>query len=120
MVAEIHQNGFHEIRTNLSLLLLLASFGFFSPVSAETREVAILYTNDFHGAIGPIRDCWLDQDPVPHLGGAAQLMTMVENIGEREVDTGTSRSMTGCRVYSAIVHAIRMLRNPAFTPGSAS
>ena len=52
--------------------------------AAEEREVVILYTNDFHSAIDPIPAYWLDAEPTPHLGGAAELMTPVEQIRERE------------------------------------
>lgn len=73
---------------NLILWLLLSSVGFSSLASAETRTVVILYTNDFHSAIDPIPAYWMNQDPVPHLGGAAQLMTMVKQIREHEAKAG--------------------------------
>ena len=56
--------------------------------AAEKREVVILYTNDFHSAIDPIPAYWLDERPIPKLGGAAELMTFVEQIREREAKAG--------------------------------
>ena len=56
--------------------------------SAEEREIVILYTNDFHSAIDPIPAYWLDTEPMPHLGGAAELMTLVEQIRAREAALG--------------------------------
>ena len=52
--------------------------------AAEQREIVILYTNDFHSAIDPLPAYWLDEEPMPHLGGAAELMTLVEQIRARE------------------------------------
>ncbi len=70
------------------ILLSLATILQISPATAETREVVILYTNDFHSAIDPIPAYWLDERPIPHLGGAAELMTLVEQIREREAKAG--------------------------------
>ncbi|MFQ5789234.1 MAG: bifunctional metallophosphatase/5'-nucleotidase [Acidobacteriota bacterium] len=58
------------------------------PVEAEVREVVILYTNDFHSAIDPIPAYWLDEEPTPRLGGAAYLMSLVEQIRDRESQAG--------------------------------
>jgi 2',3'-cyclic-nucleotide 2'-phosphodiesterase (5'-nucleotidase family) len=69
-------------------VLTLALLGTASLATAELREVVILYTNDFHSAIDPIPAYWLGQNPTPHLGGAAELMTMVEQIREREALAG--------------------------------
>lgn len=55
---------------------------------ARVRELVILYTNDFHSAIDPIPAYWLDGQPTPHLGGAAQLMTLVEQIRAEEAEAG--------------------------------
>jgi len=72
-----------------SLLIAAALLGLTVPTAdAEVREVVILSTNDFHSAIDPIPAYWLDQDPTPHLGGAAQLMTLVEQIRQRESQRG--------------------------------
>ncbi len=69
------------LRTSRWLILLsLATILQISPATAETREVVILYTNDFHSAIDPIPAYWLDERPMPHLGGAAELMALVEQI----------------------------------------
>ena len=71
--------------------LLLATF-VLGPATAEEREIVILYTNDFHSAIEPIPAYWLeagpDGEPDPHLGGAAELMTLVERIRAREALAG--------------------------------
>jgi len=77
------------LRTSRWLIpLSLATLLRVSPATAETREVVILYTNDFHSAIDPIPAYWLDERPIPHLGGAAELMTLVEQIREREAKAG--------------------------------
>jgi len=68
----------------ISLLLLFVT----RIAAAEQREVVILYTNDFHSAIDPIPAYWLDTEPTPHLGGAAELMTLVEQIRAREAALG--------------------------------
>ena len=68
----------------ISLLLLFVT----GVVAAEEREIVILYTNDFHSAIDPIPAYWLDTEPAPHLGGAAELMTLVEQIRAREALLG--------------------------------
>jgi 5'-nucleotidase / UDP-sugar diphosphatase len=54
---------------------------------ANEREVVILYTNDFHSAIDPIPAYWLPGEP-KHLGGAAQLATLVERIRKEERQKG--------------------------------
>ncbi len=54
---------------------------------AEEREVVILYTNDFHSAIDPIPAYWLAGKP-RHLGGAAQLATLVGRIRKDEARKG--------------------------------
>lgn len=51
-------------------------------------EVVLLYTNDFHSTIDPIPAYWLRDAPGRHLGGAAQLMTLVERIRDREQAAG--------------------------------
>jgi 5'-nucleotidase / UDP-sugar diphosphatase len=60
-----------------SLLILARVFA-----AEDTREVTILYTNDFHSAIDPIPAYWLPGSP--RLGGAAQLSTLVNQIRGRE------------------------------------
>ena len=61
----------------------LIALAYCSVAIAEEQEVVILYTNDFHSAIDPIPAYWMPGDPSPHLGGAAELMTLVEQIRER-------------------------------------
>ncbi len=68
--------------------VLVFCLGVGPSAKAEVREVVILYTNDFHSAIDPIPAYWLDEKPMPHLGGAAHLMTLVEQIREREAEAG--------------------------------
>ncbi|HSR49516.1 MAG TPA: bifunctional UDP-sugar hydrolase/5'-nucleotidase [Acidobacteriota bacterium] len=70
----------------LSLFVIFAFLA--GPLSAEVREVVILYTNDFHSAIDPIPAYWMEGDPPPHLGGAAELMTLVERIRREEAAKG--------------------------------
>jgi 5'-nucleotidase/UDP-sugar diphosphatase len=62
------------------LLLALSAF-------AEERDVVILYTNDFHSAIDPIPAYWLPGEP-KHLGGAAELATLVDRIRDDEEKKG--------------------------------
>lgn len=69
-------------------LLLAASLLPTGASHAEVRELVILYTNDFHSAIDPIPAYWMAGDPPPHLGGAANLMTLVEKIRHREAERG--------------------------------
>jgi 2',3'-cyclic-nucleotide 2'-phosphodiesterase (5'-nucleotidase family) len=49
---------------------------------AQSRDVTILYTNDFHSAFDPIPAYWLKGSP--RLGGAAHLATMANRIRARE------------------------------------
>ena len=58
----------------LALVTLSAQLG----LSQGTKELTLLYTNDFHSAIDPIPAYWLDG--APRLGGAAQLSTLVQQI----------------------------------------
>ena len=79
------------MRSSIARVLVVASYlscGGFAPLAAEIREAVILSTNDFHSAIDPIPAYWLEGDPPPHLGGAANLMTLVEQIREREAENG--------------------------------
>ncbi|HSR69353.1 MAG TPA: 5'-nucleotidase C-terminal domain-containing protein [Acidobacteriota bacterium] len=71
-----------------ALGLLLVTLSLPSAWGADVREVVILYTNDFHSAIDPIPAYWMEGDPSPHLGGAAQLMTLVERIRREEAAKG--------------------------------
>jgi 5'-nucleotidase/UDP-sugar diphosphatase len=72
------------------LTLLLCLWMLLSPVTGiaqtsannETREVTILFTNDFHSAFDPIPAYWLPGSP--KLGGAAHLSTLVNQIRQRE------------------------------------
>lgn len=68
-------------RHYLAILFLLLAL---SPaVSGQaTREVTILYTNDFHSAFDPIPAYWLKGSP--RLGGAAHLSTLINRIRRRE------------------------------------
>lgn len=60
-------------------LLLLSTIG---NAQVGTKEIAILYTNDFHSAFDPIPAYWLKGSP--QLGGAAQLTTMINQIRAKE------------------------------------
>ncbi len=77
--------GYRRILCTCLFFLCLA----ISPTAgAEVRDIVILYTNDFHSAIDPIPAYWLDREPTPHLGGAAEIMTLVEQIRKREAEAG--------------------------------
>ncbi len=73
-----------------SLFVVAACLRLFlaAPASAEIKEAVILSTNDFHSAIDPIPAYWLEGDPPPHLGGAAAMMSLVEEIRAREAERG--------------------------------
>ena len=62
-----------------TLLLLLNTIGF---SQTGTKELTILYTNDFHSAFDPIPAYWLKGSP--KLGGAAALTTMINQIRTKE------------------------------------
>ncbi len=74
------------VRPVFAAVILLAIFHTLSPatISAQglTREVTILYTNDFHSAFDPIPAYWLKG--APKLGGAAHLTTLIKQIRRRE------------------------------------
>ena len=48
----------------------------------ETREVTLLFTNDFESAFDPIPAYWNPQ--VEKLGGIAHIATLIDNIRARE------------------------------------
>lgn len=66
------------------LLLLFILSLFLNPIYSQTgsKEITILYTNDFHSAFDPIPAYWLKGSP--KLGGAAQLTTMINQIRAKE------------------------------------
>lgn len=70
-----------------TLILALALSLLVVPAFGAKREVVILYTNDFHSAIDPIPAYWLPGEP-RHLGGAAQLATLVDRIRKQEQEKG--------------------------------
>ena len=74
------------MKNRKSLKLQLFSVLWLVSISANaqtgTKEVTILYTNDFHSAFDPIPAYWLKGSP--ELGGAAQLTTMINQIRARE------------------------------------
>jgi 2',3'-cyclic-nucleotide 2'-phosphodiesterase (5'-nucleotidase family) len=53
--------------------------------TGASREVTILYTNDFHSAFDPIPAYWLPGEP--RLGGAAQLAALINEYRRRERTT---------------------------------
>ena len=61
----------------LSLLTLGAM-----PIEGRVREVVLLFTNDFESAFDPIPAFW--RDDVSHLGGAAELTTLINRIRDEE------------------------------------
>lgn len=66
----------------VTFLLFLSAIGF---SQTGTKELTILYTNDFHSAFDPIPAYWLKGSP--KLGGAAQLTTMINQIRAKEKNT---------------------------------
>jgi len=54
--------------------------------AAETREIVVIHTNDVESAIDPVDAFWLDGSP--EVGGAAHIMTMVNEIRNREAARG--------------------------------
>ena len=66
----------------LMFLLLSISNG---NAQVGTKEITILYTNDFHSAFDPIPAYWLPGSP--KLGGAAQLTTLINQIRAKEKNT---------------------------------
>jgi len=77
-------------RFSIAVVLLIACVSGLATAGSDerVRELVILYTNDFHSAIDPIPAYWLNERPTPHLGGAAQLMTLVEQIRAEEGKAG--------------------------------
>lgn len=70
-------------KTYLTLLLLfLFSSGY---TQKGLKEITILYTNDFHSAFDPVPAYWIKASP--KLGGAAQLITMINQIRAKEKNT---------------------------------
>ncbi|MDC1478302.1 bifunctional metallophosphatase/5'-nucleotidase [Pseudomonadales bacterium] len=53
-----------------------------APTSVETREVTLLFTNDFESAFDPIPAFWDPQ--VENLGGIAHIATLIDKIRARE------------------------------------
>ncbi len=70
----------HPVLTAAAFALLGLAAG--ASAAEPSREVTILYTNDFHTALDPIPAYWLPGSP--RLGGAAQLATLVEEIRARD------------------------------------
>ena len=66
-------------------LLLLVFAPFMGFAQKGTKEITILYTNDFHSAFDPIPAYWLKG--APNLGGAAALTTMINQVREKEKTT---------------------------------
>ena len=64
------------------VFLFLLSLNLNSILCAEEKEITILYTNDFHSAFDPIPAYWIDGSP--RLGGAAHLLTLINQIREKE------------------------------------
>lgn len=63
-------------------MLFLSVLSTISNAQVGTKEITILYTNDFHSAFDPIPAYWLKGSP--KLGGAAQLTTMINQIRTKE------------------------------------
>lgn len=66
----------------LGLTLATSSPATIGAQSTATRQVTILYTNDFHSAIDPIPAYWLPGSP--RLGGAAVLAGYVNRVRQRD------------------------------------
>mgnify|MGYP001817771658 FL=1 len=78
----------HRILTRLGVVLVAFTLAVGCappPPEAETpvlREATLLYTNDFESAYDPIPAFW--RDDLDHVGGIAQLATLVEQIRAEE------------------------------------
>ena len=68
-----------------SIILLFLCAPFIGFTQKGTKELTILYTNDFHSAFDPIPAYWLKGSP--KLGGAAELTTMINKIRLVEKNT---------------------------------
>jgi 2',3'-cyclic-nucleotide 2'-phosphodiesterase (5'-nucleotidase family) len=66
-------------------LLLIALAPLLGFAQKATKEITLLYTNDFHSAFDPIPAYWLKN--APKLGGAAHLTTMINQIRAKEKTT---------------------------------
>lgn len=67
-------------KRSLPLLLLLFTINAYAQTGS--KELTILYTNDFHSAFDPVPAYWLKGSP--DLGGAAQLTTMINQLRAKE------------------------------------
>src|SRR2546426_12225754 len=65
----------------LIVLVHLSVVGAAPAADTASREVTILYTNDFHSAFDPIPAYWLPGEP--RLGGAAQLAALINQYRKR-------------------------------------
>ena len=72
-----------KMKKSIIFLFLFAPFIGFT--QKGTKELTILYTNDFHSAFDPIPAYWLKGSP--KLGGAAELTTMINKIRLVEKNT---------------------------------
>ena len=74
--------GYRRISKIIFLILMTVTGGFAAealPVvepEAKTREVVLLYTNDFESAYDPIPAFW--RDDLDHVGGIAELAALIE------------------------------------------
>ena len=88
-----------------------------------TREVTLLYTNDFHSAFEPVPAFWLPGSP--RLGGAAQLATLVEReraqaetaflLDAGDMFTGTLSKLTD---GEALLEMMLLMRYDAMSVGN--
>ncbi len=107
------------------LTFIISLFLFVSAVEAQkgTKELTIIYTNDFHSAFDPIPAYWLEGSP--RLGGAAQLATLANQIRERDKNTfffDTGDMFTGQMSFltqgEALMEMMRAMRYDAMVIGN--
>ena len=72
-------------KTFISIVIAILFLSTGASAQNDSREVTIIYTNDFHSAFDPIPAYWLKGSP--RLGGAAQLTTLANQIRARRKTT---------------------------------
>lgn len=64
----------------LSIILLISTVGM-----AKTLDTTILYTNDIHAQVEPMKARWLEEEPL--MGGFANIASYVKEVKETEKNT---------------------------------
>ena len=66
----------------LRTLVVLFCLAVASAAAAQSREVTLLFTNDFESAYDPVSAFW--RDDIDHIGGIAQLATLINQIRQQQ------------------------------------